>query len=967
MSHEVLNDFDINTCELSSENFHEFFYSTNNFFIVHQNIRSFNKNYDDFSGHISEFDRKIDAIVMSETWFSTDCVGEIDGFCGFHTFRTNRPGGGISVFIRDNYKSFKIVEHSGIFGGFESCVVEVRVTNSIKIIIIGVYRPPTSEQTISNFTDEFSQYILNNFNIRDKILLIGDVNLDISSSNSDCVNFVNLFRSYAFLPLITVPTRVCSTTSSIIDHIWCNFNFGYESFVLECDITDHFMIGASFFFPHKYSSSEMKKITFRDHSIVCLEQFETEFSSWSSTSHDYDVTDVDILVDRYSSKIFEIYGKNCPIRQKTIPIKKVTKPWIDSNIMKLIQFKNFLYNSYKSRFIPYFVYNTVKNRLANILKNSKKMYIIRKFESSAGDSGKTWKNINYFFRNNKLNRDIALKENNNLISDPAEVATLFNNYFVSIASNLSASIPSIECSPLEFLGNHLTSSFVPAQTNQNEVFRVISSFPNKSCSHEEIPIKVIKRVNLYVSTFICNAFNMSIILGKFPSSFKIARISPIYKSGDRSSIKNYRPISILPLFAKIFEKLMCTRIKNYLASENLLNQNQFGYRSGVGTSDAISQFLEDMYNFIDRNLYIVAIFLDLSKAFDMVVHSILLDKLSHYGIRGLSLDWFRSYLCNRKQYVKVGKGRSNLENISTGVPQGSVLGPLLFVIYTNDIFRSCRELKLIQYADDTTAYCANSNLDQLITSCNRELEALYNWLAANRLMLNTRKCCYVSVWRTPEVPLIINGDAIQIVDHCKFLGVTIDQNLMFDYHINATLSKISSANGILMKSRYYLPVKTLKIMYHTLVLPHLMYAITVWGSCGITRLSRIQVCQNRSIRFIYGSAADEIYHSNNILKIKELFIYHILIKMYKLYNGDVSNPFFQELLLASQHSIYPTRFRNEHKLIPPRYRLSLCYRSFLSQAIEFWNLLPANIAYSETMNIFKKELKKYLVNTYVST
>ena len=286
--------------------------------------------------------------------------------------------------------------------------------------------------------------------------------------------------------------------------------------------------------------------------------------------------------------------------------------------------------------------------------------------------------------------------------DYIEIANCLNNYFSNIASQVDSSIPTGVGNPMNYLKGNFPNSFVFSPVNASDVNSITLSMKNKTCDIQSVPVSILKRVSPIISPVLASIMNKSIFSGIFPTSLKIAKVIPLHKKGPKNEQSNYRPISILPIYSKVMEKVIYGQVYKYLLKFSILSEDQFGFRSQRSTSLAILHFLHFLYPSLDDGNCVLSIFLDFSKAFDCVSHPILLSKLHHYGFRGFILEWFRSYLSGRKQYVSFGGVTSNLCDINYGVPQGSVLGPLLFLIFINDISNASNKFKYTIFADDST-------------------------------------------------------------------------------------------------------------------------------------------------------------------------------------------------------------------------------------------------------------------------
>ena len=288
-------------------------------------------------------------------------------------------------------------------------------------------------------------------------------------------------------------------------------------------------------------------------------------------------------------------------------------------------------------------------------------------------------------------------------------------------------------------------------TTRYEIIDIVSTLKNKkSAGHDEINNFILKGVISSIADPLEYIFNESLLTGQVPEQMKIAKVIPLFKKGDHLDTSNYRPISLLSTLSKILERIIYKRTMNFLKTHNVLTNSQFGFRKNHSTIHALLNFVDKVAHAIDDYSHMIGIFLDFSKAFDTINHKILLYKLSHYGIRGKALEWFRNYLSNRKQYVSLNQNNSSMEEIENGVPQGSLLGPLLFIVYINDFSRSSDILSFILFADDSNVFFSHKNPDCLIQTVNSELKKVTQWIRANKLSLNIQKTKYMLFSNTLE-------------------------------------------------------------------------------------------------------------------------------------------------------------------------------------------------------------------------
>ena len=422
---------------------------------------------------------------------------------------------------------------------------------------------------------------------------------------------------------------------------------------------------------------------------------------------------------------------------------------------------------------------------------------------------------------------------------------------------------------------------------------MINSLNNSSPGHDELPPFMAKTcLEGYIEP-ITHLVNESLKSGIFPSELKLARVVPIFKSGDPSLLTNYRPISVLSFFSKIFEKIVYSIVFDFLCENEILYDYQFGFRSKHSTQQALITLVDKVTKSLDRNNIVISLFIDLKKAFDTVHHKILLRKLYAYGIRGILLKWFESYLTDRSQYVIYDGVKSEIRPIECGVPQGSILGPLLFIFSMNDICNVSDLMFAIMYADDTCFLMNGTDLHKLIKQLNAELDYLCTWFKSNKLSLNTQKTFYMIFHRARlksidgmDDNVIMDNNALTKVNSIKYLGVIVDYKLNWIDHITYVKNKISKGLGIMYKARRYLNKSSLKNLYHAYIYPYLTYCIEVWGCASKCQLNALLLLQKKIIRIMtfspYLAHTDPIYKDLAILPFDKIVIDRIGITMFKV-------------------------------------------------------------------------------------
>ena len=376
--------------------------------------------------------------------------------------------------------------------------------------------------------------------------------------------------------------------------------------------------------------------------------------------------------------------------------------------------------------------------------------------------------------------------------------------------------------------------------DEEEVITTVTGCTKKrSSDFEDISMDTVAKIVSVICKPLAHICNISFRTGVFPSRMKIAKVIPMFKSGIKTEVTNYRPISLLPQFSKILEKLFLTRINSFLCANNILSSSQYGFRTKLSTSLAVMELIEEITNATDNKKHAIGVFIDLKKAFDTVDHGILIKKLEHYGVRGAASDWLKSYLSNRKQFVNIDGCSSELLDVICGVPQGSILGPTLFIIYINDICNVSNLVTFILFADDTNVFCAGDNKLELECMLNRELAKLCKWFAVNKLSLNLSKTSYMLFRnRPPDVDfnVFIEHERINRVHVTKFLGIYIDDKLNWKYHINTVRSKLSKVAAIIYRASCLINQDGIYMLYCSLFLPYINYCSEIWGNTYCTKI-----------------------------------------------------------------------------------------------------------------------------------
>ena len=522
---------------------------------------------------------------------------------------------------------------------------------------------------------------------------MGDFNIDLLKDDTSrpVHDYIDFIYSKSLIPTIYKPTRITETTATLIDNILSNCENIQKSAIIITDISDHMATSLVSNLNLRANTIHKRNAYYkRCHSDDNKSKFKQCLSNvrWGEVLDDIDVNqDYNTFVTKFQ----ELYDECIPLKKCTSKRKRDPKlPWITKGLLKSINHKNKLYKEYvqcpsnnkKQKF------KTYRNKLHGLIRKAKRLYYFKKFEQVKNNMRQTWKTINNVIgRAQKQTLSHQFKRNSGtIITDPTVISNEFNDFFVNVGPNLASKIQSTGKHYYDYLSTAHKQSIFMRPIVEDEILKIINKFDkNKSAGHDGIGNLIVKGVAKEILYPLTAIFNRSLSTGKVPDSLKIAKVIPIHKKDDKEIFSNYRPVSVLPCFSKILERLIFNRCIEFIENNNILNAKQFGFRAHHSTDMAIMQLVDKINNAVEKNETTIGVYLDLSKAFDTIDHDILLHKLDYYGFRGIVLDWFRDYLSNRTQYVSYNDNKSDLKTILCGVPQGSILGPLLFILYINDI------------------------------------------------------------------------------------------------------------------------------------------------------------------------------------------------------------------------------------------------------------------------------------------
>jgi hypothetical protein len=920
-----------------------------------------------------------DVMFFTETWFNETNTQQMDGYKLFCRNRIWSTHGGVCIYVNNNFKSFENVEPEFLNQSIEQ--VWCTITSMGEKILLGcIYRPPKSTNNQPIFDSFKRARSLLDGKLVTGIIICGDFNLpsiewdnnlvghtNVRASESPEVSLLESLKDSFFTQNVNFATFIKSNgeLGNVLDLVITEDSERIleikSSAPLGCVNQGHSVLEWEYRLCGE--SSESKTIpAVLNYRRADFLRISSEFSKleWSR-----------IFKDKNANEMFEsflreynIICKSCvPVKRKKV--MKFNPKWLSPDLKKLSDDKNVLWikckqTNFRNKKLKE-QYTEARNKCSKRIRQA-----VRKFERELASKAKRDPKLifNYMNKKRKFKDEIsAIKTSDGIITDKANIASQINEYFKSVftSQDPSSEEPQLSKRTDKTFTINPFISFSPS--NVEKYMNDLDV--NKSPGPDKINPLVLKHCSNVLAVPLSAIFIKSYSDGIVPESWKTANVSPLHKGGSKLDVKNYRPVSLTSIVGKLMEKIIRNELMLYLLDNKLIDDKQHGFMPGKSCTTNLLEFIDKVTHEIDQGNYVDIIYTDFSKAFDKVSHRKLLVKLKAYGIVGEALEWIKAFLVGRYQRVVLGNVMSSTELVSSGVPQGSVLGPILFVIYINDLLQSFKS-SCLSYADDLKLVSTVSRESSWSAELQQDLDILTEWAKIWSTELNLSKCkaMYLGTNRRKQEYYMPSSNGIQVLSETtveRDLGVIVSNDLKWNKQCSVAASKANRILGQIKNSFSYLDQVTFKFLYTALVRPHLEYAVSMWSPYTKTDIKIIEKVQRRAtklVKSIKGKSYEERLKALNLQNLEDRRLRGDLIQMFKLVNGVEKVNLVNGVKYAQSLSLNLRRPNNKRIVREINKRGSHRYNFLTNRIVSTWNQLPECAVSATTVNQFKARIDK---------
>lgn len=921
------------------------------------NVQGLRSNFDELKQVLRKFNP--DICITTETHITHEINTSEFNINGYKTVRANSHSdhtGGVIIYIKNGLKISNCCTTSSEMIWLAS--FDIIANDNVKVKIVGVYM--SASESKMQILNHFENWLESNCTDCD-IVICGDFNLDVSKRNTYGDRLLRICDEYGLKQCVDKFTRCTQISNTTIDLCLTNIRIDIK-IDYDDQIADHANVIISFKCNKTDKKSKMKTIkTWRNYS---QHELDDVVNGWVSEWSEIQIKSCDEKVEWLISRLSET--ANQFITEKTV---KSDSDFFDEELEHMRREKNMLYKAAQfsdADQLKWTRYRMFRNQYKQQIKKKKYEYTQRRLNMAKGDIKGTWKVLKSILSNDQHEIEHVLNDGN-IIENDKDIADEFNNYFVTAIEKIHSEIPQVDFeNNINFNADRM---FEFNKVNVSDVKKCLREFEKKSSkdSHN-ISIEFLLRCIDYIAVILTDIVNSFFEEAKFPRLLRESIIVPIQKVAGTIRVDEYRPINTLPCVEKLIEKLACDQFNKYISENNIICNEQSGFRNAHSCETALNNIIDEWKDALEDSNSILAVFLDFQKAFETIDRSILLNKLKSYRIGENALKFFSSYLESRTQRVKVNNVLSEPRTNNLGVPQGSILGPVLFIIYINDLKASLQYCKMKLFADDTLIYAYSKQIEESAHNLNTDLSNLYKAINQNKLKLNINKTKLMLITKkknicTDLINIHIGTEKLEFVDQVKYLGVIVDNDLNFKRNFDYVIKKYATKVNVLARCSNKLNLQQKIQIYKAIIEPHVNYCSSILFLANKTEIDRLQKIQNRCMRNILKMSHYTSAHTLlEILEFDDIYrriTMNTLVMIYKIVNKLTPEYLSEKITLKADNPRRNT-LRNRELINPKNCKKNYSQNSLFYKGINLYNSLPNHVKNVESTNNFKQKLRQYM-------
>lgn len=877
----------------------------------------------------------------------------------------NRNTGGVVIYIRNNIK-YEVIVREKIASNCWCVAIEMRDSMYKGVIVCVYHSPSASDGDFIRFIEDIVDLLVT----KGQCIMLGDFNIDLMADTFYAKKLIKEMLCLGMKQYVDKPTRITKNSQTLIDLVFANTKVNCKVYD-KPKITDHSWLSVEL--NTSNNNEKYKEFISRDYSKFNIDEFLYAVEERLERPNNLGVNE---RAEKFVQNMVAALDTVAPKKRFKIPKIWEGKKWFSDDIRIATRKRDEAYEraKYTCNEQDWLQFKRDRNAVVKIIKKKKKEYYENMIDNNKNDPVRMWKTLKKVIRGETTGTKVIDKVDFEILENVEEctLANRFNIFYIQSINDIVESIGNNDSRRtktiyvIESRGIIENFELIDAQ----KLERIVMALPQKKGTDEGISSDILKISFHVIKNELLRVINDSLLKGICPKGWKTSMIVPIPKIEKPKKASEYRPINILPIYEKVLELVVKEQIDKYLLNNDIITENQAGFRKNHSCETAIQSVIDDWKLIVSEGKMVGVIFLDLKRAFETIDRNRLLDKLDQYGIRGMVLEWFRSYLRNRTQQVRFNNQLSKYIETKYGVPQGSVLGPLLFIIYINDLVQFCpAECNIKMFADDTLIYVKGESGTEIEMKLNMMLPIVEKWMGVNKLKMNAAKTKYMII-RSVRKELrrdielkCYDGTAIERVEFIKYLGVIIDSKLRFEEHCDYMLKKIGKKISFLNRIGRDISGYTRCIVYKSIIAPHFEYCATLLIGMGETQLTKLQVAQNRAMRVILHcdryTNVEKMLQALQFMSVRRRLYYNVCIFIFKILNGIMPEHLGNKLVVVGEVSERQTR-QSENIRIDFRKTRS-AQKSLFYEGVKMYNAIPNELKRCDRLVVFKRMLKKHIM------